>query len=221
MCHSFLDRPGERVICRSCREKLRPSGESFCPICGRFFDGAGEVHLCLECLDRRPPFTRHRSCARYSGAVKDIILLFKYHGFEVLGMELGEFLCRSLAAEDDLWLGVDAVIPVPLHRRRRKARGFNQAEILAARIAGARKIELLKRRLVKIRNTPPQTTLEGRERDQNVRGAYRVRRARDLVGRTVLLVDDVYTTGSTIRECSLVLKRAGVAEVRAVTVARA
>jgi ComF family protein len=153
--------------------------------------------------------------------VKDLILLFKYRGFEVLGLDLGDFLCRSLAAEDDLWLGLDAVIPVPLHRKKLKTRGFNQAEVLAARIARARKIELLNRRLVKIRNTPPQTTLEGRERDQNVRGAYRLRRAGNLEGRTVLLVDDVYTTGSTIRECSRMLKQAGVTEVRAVTLARA
>ena len=209
------------MICRTCREKLRPSEEAFCPSCGRFFEGAGEPHLCFECLDRRPPFTRHRSCARYSGTVKDVILLFKYHGFEILGLDLGDFLCRSLAAEDDLWLGLDAVIPVPLHRKKLKRRGFNQAEVLAARIAGTRKIELMKKGLVKIRNTPPQTTLEGKERDQNVRGAYRVRRARNLKGRTVLLVDDVYTTGSTIRECSRMLKQAGVEEVRAVTLARA
>ena len=153
--------------------------------------------------------------------MKDMILLFKYRGFEVLGLDLGDFLCRSLAAEDDLWLGLDAVIPVPLHRKKLKTRGFNQAEVLAARIARTRKIELLNRRLIKIRNTPPQTTLEGRERDQNVRGAYRVRRAGNLKGRTVLLVDDVYTTGSTIRECSRMLKQAGVTEVRAVTLARA
>jgi ComF family protein len=148
-------------------------------------------------------------------------LLFKYHGFEVLGQDLGDFLCRSLAAEDDLWLGLDAVIPVPLHRKKLKMRGFNQAEVLAARIARARKIELLDGRLVKIRNTPPQTTLEGKERDHNVRDAYRVRRAKKLKGKTVLLVDDVYTTGSTIRECGRTLRRAGVKEVRAVTLARA
>ena len=153
--------------------------------------------------------------------MKDVILLFKYHGFEILGLDLGDFLCRSLAAQDDLWLGVDAVIPVPLHRKKLKTRGFNQAEVLAVRIARIRKIELLNRRLVKIRNTPPQTTLAGKDRDQNVRGAYRVRRARTLKGKTVLLVDDVYTTGSTIRECSRTLKQAGVKEVRAVTLARA
>jgi ComF family protein len=150
-----------------------------------------------------------------------MILLFKYHGFEVLGLDLGDFLCRSLAAEDDLWLGLDAVIPVPLHRKKLKTRGFNQAEVLAGRIARARKVELLGRRLVKVRNTPAQTTLEGKERDQNVRGAYRVRRAGDVKGKTVLLVDDVFTTGSTIRECSRTLKQAGVVEVRAVTLARA
>ncbi len=128
---------------------------------------------------------------------------------------------RSLDKADDLWSDVDAVIPVPLHRRREKRRGFNQSAVLARRIAKLRNINFLPGHLIKVRNAPAQTSLEKTDREENVRDAYRVRRSARLSGITVLLVDDVYTTGSTIRECSRVLVRAGVKEVRAVTVARA
>ncbi len=128
---------------------------------------------------------------------------------------------RSLDKADDLWSDVDAVIPVPLHRRREKRRGFNQSAVLARRIAKLKNINFLPGRLIKVRNAPAQTSLEKTDREENVRDAYRVRRPARLSGITVLLVDDVYTTGSTIRECSRVLVRAGVKEVRAVTVARA
>jgi competence protein ComFC len=168
-----------------------------------------------------PPFVRHRSCARYEGVVKDIILLFKYHGYEILGSDLGDFVVRSLDAADDLWSELDAVIPVPLHRRREKGRGFNQAAVLASRIAKLKNIKFLPGRLIKVRNAPAQTSLEKADREENVKGAYRIRRAAGLAGIAVLLVDDVYTTGSTIGECSRVLIKAGVREVRAVTVAQA
>lgn len=194
---------------------------SYCLICGRFFEGAGEPHLCLSCLEKPPPFVRHRSCTRYEGVVKDIILLFKYHGYEILGRDLGDFIVRSLGWADDLWSEVDAVVPVPLHRRREKRRGFNQAAVLASRIAKLRKIRFLSGRLIKVRNAPAQTSLEKAQRADNVKGAFRIRRSAGLAGITVLLVDDVYTTGSTMRECSRVLMRAGVREVRAVTVAQA
>jgi competence protein ComFC len=200
---------------------LRPSPLSYCLICGRFFEGAGEPHFCLSCLEMPPPFVRHRSCARYEGVVKDIILLFKYHGYEILGSDLGDFVVRSLDAADDLWSELDAVIPVPLHRRREKGRGFNQAAVLASRIAKLKNIKFLPGRLIKVRNAPAQTSLEKADREENVKGAYRIRRAAGLAGIAVLLVDDVYTTGSTIGECSRVLIKAGVREVRAVTVAQA
>jgi competence protein ComFC len=110
---------------------------------------------------------------------------------------------------------------VPLYRRRQKERGFNQAQIIARELARIKKLELVDNALVKIKNVAPQTSLEARERAQNVRGAFQVRRQEKLKNRVILLVDDVYTTGSTINECSLALKRAGVKDVRALTIAQA
>lgn len=221
LCRTLLEEPGEKVICRRCREKVRRCQAPFCPCCGRFFESEVESHLCQACLEKEPALARHRSFSRYEGPVKEVILLFKYRGFKVLGNWLGDLLAENLGSEEDLWEGVDALIPVPLHPKKERKRGFNQAQVLAKRLAAHKSLSLLERRLIKVANVPAQTSLEAGERAKNVRGAFRIRKAKDLEGKIVLLVDDVYTTGSTLRECSLVLKKAGAKEVRAVTVAQA
>jgi ComF family protein len=221
ICEAFLEEIGEKVICRECLGELKSVDSPFCLCCGAFFDGAGEPHLCGDCLRDRPPFTRHRSGGRYDGTLKDLILLYKYRGFEVLSRVLADFVLLGLGGEEDLWSGVEAVVPVPLHPAKERKRGFNQAVLLAKALARRRNLPIVKRRLVKTRPTSAQTSLQAGEREINLKGAFRVRRASGLIGKVVLLVDDVYTTGATVRECSRTLKRAGVREVRAVTIARA
>lgn len=221
ICEALLEKPREKVVCRDCLEELKGTNSPFCLCCGRFFDGAGDPHVCADCLESRPPFTRHRSGARYDGVAKDLILLYKYRGFEVLSGVLADFLIRSLGREEDLWSGVEAVVPVPLHPAKEKSRGFNQARLLAKRLARQKNIPLVAGRLVKVRPTAAQTSLEAHARETNLKGAFQVKKTGGLEGKIVLLVDDVYTTGSTIRECSRALKKAGIKEVRAVTVAHA
>lgn len=221
VCGVFLVRPGEKVICRDCLAGLRKSEASFCLCCGRFFAGGGDNHLCSHCLEKRPSFARHRSAARYDGVTKEIILSFKYRGFEILARELGDFIIKSLGEEVGLWVGLDAVVPVPLHRAKERSRGFNQARLLAGRLARRMRIPLVAGNLVKVRPTPAQTSLEARDRGTNLKGAFRVRKPARLAGKVILLVDDVWTTGSTIGECSRTLRLAGVKEIRAVTVVQA
>lgn len=221
ICRADLIGPGEKVVCRNCLDSLRMTESPFCLCCGRFFSGSGENHLCAACLESRPPFVRHRSVARYEGVVKEIILNFKYRGFEVLARDLGDFIVRNLGREEDLWSGLEAIVPVPLHPAKERKRGFNQARLLARELAQRTGIPLVNKRLVKVRATPAQTSLEARDRGINLKGAFLVKKAAGLSGKIVLLVDDVCTTGSTLRECSRALRRAGVKEVRAVTVAQA
>ncbi|MGA2586096.1 MAG: ComF family protein [Candidatus Aminicenantales bacterium] len=221
ICGTIMDTPEERVLCQHCLNKIRPHRSSFCPSCGRFFEGAGEPHLCASCLKKSPPFSIHRSCAKYSGELKDALLLFKYRRYKSLGTNLGRFVAETLKKEDGIWWGADLITPVPLHRRRLKDRGFNQAAVLAEEIARLKGVPLVKGVLKKIKNVPPQTSMEHEERTSNVRGAYRAAAADKIQGKVVLLVDDVYTTGSTLRECASVLKKAGAKDVRAVTVAQA
>ncbi len=153
--------------------------------------------------------------------VKDVILLYKYRRFKVLGVDLARFAERALGGDEGLWWGVEAIVPVPLHPRRRRERGFNQAQVIAAELARLKGIDLVDDALVKVKNVPPQTSLQARERAHNVRGAFKIKKTQGIAGKTVLLLDDVYTTGSTLTECSLALKKSGVKDVRALTIAQA
>ncbi len=113
------------------------------------------------------------------------------------------------------------MVPVPIHPKKHKERGFNQAEILAKELAKLKGIDLEKKALVKVKNTLPQTTLTSEERAANVKGVFQLKDKERIKGKIILLIDDVYTTGSTLRECSLTLLEGGAREVRAVTVAQA
>lgn len=221
VCGRFLEKPGEKIICRECLSRLKPNLSAHCLVCGRFFDGAGESHVCAACLQAPPPFSRHRSFTKYEGLAKDVVLLFKYRGNEALGKLLGGLVGEALADEVDLWEAVDGVVPVPLHLQKLKKRGYNQAAVLARHLAAPRGLPVFTQCLIKTTDNPAQTSLDARERQANVKGAYAVKDPDRWRGRIVLLVDDVYTTGATIGECSRTLVRAGIREVRAVTFAQA
>jgi ComF family protein len=163
---------------------------------------------------------RGRSAGEYEGPLRDILHAFKYDGRRTLASPLGALLRE---AGRDMLQDASCVVPVPLHPWRRLHRGFNQAADLAAALPLPVIHALWRRRI-----TPPQTGLNAGARQRNVRGAFRVsplvsRRVLHsmLVDRTVVLVDDVRTTGATLDSCAHVLKDAGAKEVRALTVAQA
>lgn len=221
LCSEALDEPGEKVVCRACLAKLVPRRGPLCPVCGRFHEGVGEDHVCSRCLDRTPALSLHRSCGAYGGTLKEVILLFKYRKYAPLSRPLAEFAAASTGGDTGLWGGTDFLVPVPLHPARRRERGFNQSRLLARDLAGLRGMKVLGGCLVKARNVPPQAGLHAAAREANVKGAYGLRRRGKVEGKTLLLVDDVTTTGATLRECARVLIEAGAKEVRALTLARA
>jgi ComF family protein len=221
LCAEPLDEPGEKVVCRACLARLSPRGGPSCPLCGRFHEGEGEGHLCSRCLERVPAFSVHRSCGAYGGTLKDVILLFKYRKYAPLSRPLAGFAERCLASDPKLWAGADFLVPVPLHPARKRERGFNQSRLLARDLARLRGLEVLGGCLVKAKNIPPQATLRAADRERNVKKAYAVKRPAKVRGKTLVLVDDVTTTGATLRECARVLVEAGANEVRAITLAQA
>ena len=172
-------------------------------------------------MEARPAYSLHRSCAPYGGTLKEVILLFKYRKCAPLSIPLARFAEQTLGAEERLWEGADFLVPVPLHRARRRDRGFNQSRLFARDLAGHRNMRVLKGSLVKVRNIPAQAGLRAADRERNVVGAYTVRRPERVRGRVLVLVDDVTTTGATLRECARVLLEAGAREVRAITLAQA
>jgi ComF family protein len=221
LCRAPLEEAGEKIVCGGCLSGLSPYDGPVCSRCGRALQGAAGDHLCGRCLTEPPAFARHRSCGLYGGTLKDVILLFKYRRSAPLAGPLAGFAERALGADPALWDGVDALVPVPLHPSRRRERGFNQARLLARDLGRKRGIEVLDGALAKVRNAPPQAGLRAAARERNVVRAYAVKRPDRVSGRTLLLVDDVTTTGATLRECARVLRAAGAKEVRAITLAQA
>ncbi len=221
ICGKFIEKAGEKVVCGDCLDRAEIYQGDVCQVCGRFFYfRGGKSAVCLECLNDPPQFRRHRAAGHYAGTIKQIIILFKYGQHESLKRPLVEFLLKSQEARK-LMEGVDLVIPVPLHPSRQKERGFNQSELLAEEIARRNKLQLARRVLIKTRKTLAQVSLEAEERRNNLLGVFSVRKPKKISGRVILLVDDVFTTGSTCRECSRTLMEAGAKEVRVLTLARA
>ncbi len=221
LCGCLLLEPEEKVVCNQCLTKIDINQGPVCRVCGRFLFGANNLDsLCLECQKNLPPYEVHRSLGFYAGYLKELIILLKYKGNEPLAFRLAEQLFRHFNHQGIL-TGIDLILPVPLHPKKERQRGFNQAELVARQLARLTRCPLGRGILVKTRNTPAQVSLEAKERDLNLRGAFGVRKNELIQQRVLMLVDDVYTTGSTIRECALVLKKTGARQVRALTLARA
>ena len=215
-CHETLRRPTSGCVCSSCWNSVITQPEPHCDRCGDCLQPHTNVssrHCCIRCADTTAYVTRARAIGPYAGALRDIVHALKYDGRRSLAKPLA---ARMRHVGEDLVLRASAAVPVPLHPARRRERGFNQAADLA-RHMGLPVVSALSR----VRATPSQTTLHAIDRRANVHGAFRAtRRVHDLRGVTVLVVDDVQTTGATLEACASVLKDAGVREVLALTAAR-
>ena len=174
---------------------------------------------CGDCRGRRRGFRFLRSAGLYEGSLQRLVLRLKFGGREDVARPLGMMLV-------DLWNGeprlgpVDGVLPVPLHWARERRRGYNQSRLLAAVFSRKTQTPLWDGALRRRRATRPQTELDRGGRWENVEGAFEVRRPEQVRGKSLLLVDDVCTTGATLESCARVLKAAGARRVGAITVAR-
>jgi ComF family protein len=221
ICRCFLTDPTDIHLCSGCREKIVAVGSPLCPVCGvPFATENGIDHPCGHCLTTRRPFAGARAAVRFEGPVQELIHRFKYGKKVHLSRPLGLLTATTLA--DFLpATAADYIVPVPLHRRRLRERGFNQSQLIGQILAKSWKIPLSVHNLRRIRWTNPQTGLSATERERNIRGAFAVAAPDRLEGKRLLLVDDVYTTGSTVSECAKTLRQSGAKEVRVITVARA
>jgi len=180
----------------------------------------GSSHLCKDCLTGEPAFLRARSYGMYEGTLLEAIHLFKYSGNTAVGSMLGRMMARTAYDSFD-YSDFDVIMPIPLHRKKLRARGFNQSLVLARILAREKKIPLDWKTVKRSVDTPPQVGLGKSERFRNVRGAFAVGDASRLRDTRVLLVDDVYTTGNTVSACAELLMEKGAASVSVLTLARA
>lgn len=209
-------------VCEGCWRAVRPYEGLECAQCGLFLQRPAVLRdtvLCGLCRRGVFAFEQARSFGWYDGVLRDLIQRFKYDGFRPLARPLGDYLTRALRRLETT--SFDLILPVPLHPKRERQRGFNQAGLLAARVSRQCGIPLGRKDCVRVRDTPPQTGLRAAERRKNVSGAFAVPHPERVRGLRLLLVDDVLTTGATADACARALLDAGAAGVWALTLARA
>ena len=223
-CARVLEHPLSGAVCEPCWAAVPRLLPPFCRTCGDMLPSWRAVSVrmerCAACRRAPGAIDAGRAIGSYEGTLRAIIHSFKYEGRRSLGVTLGQLLRR---VSGELIADAQCAVPVPLHATRRLHRGFNQADDLS-RALGIPVVHALWR----TRATATQAGLTASARRRNVRGAFGISPllrsktlASRIAGRSIVLVDDVWTTGATLNECARVLKEAGATQVRALTVARA
>jgi ComF family protein len=216
-CTETLDLPTDSCLCSKCLNSIQKIPEPFCGQCGLPLPGLSKkdgARICGKCLSSPPAYTRARCAALHEGLLRDAVLSFKFGKRLHLAKSLSALLFECFQwhfQESDF----DLIVPIPIHRRRLRSRGFNQSLLLAHRLSGHTGIEVARDLLRKTVNSPPQVRLGRNKRIANIKGSFGISDPRRLSGSRILLIDDVITTGATIGEAAKTLIRAKAARVDA------
>ena len=219
-CGLKLEPTNTRYLCKSCWNKISKNQQPFCIKCGMTLPGSTEEKSqCEACSKKDYAFTRAWSTGLYQGILKECIHLLKYNKKVFMAEPMGKLMTDFIKRYLDFG-NIDLIIPVPLHPARLREREFNQSALLAEQINKRFNIPLSLNNLVKVRPTRPQAGLSGKERQANIQLAFKIKNSSLFSEKNVLLVDDVFTTGSTINECSTALLRSGTNNIYVLTLAR-
>ena len=217
-------------LCPACSTSFVPVKSPFCCICGIMFNSRiGDDHICGECIKSPKKFRMARAVGVYEGTLMKTIQQLKYKGKIQLVRPLGMLLFFAFIKYWNNKNRIDIIVPVPLHIKRFRKRGFNQTYLLIKKwlsFAAAFNVELPyskieKNILIKNKQTEPQTGLDRKQRQSNIKNVFSMGDSSKITGKTILLVDDVYTTGATANECAKVLLNEGAKSVDLLTLARA
>lgn len=203
------------AVCNDCKSNIVPIVEPLCEKCGRPL--GDRKSLCLDCKREKHAFVQARSYGRYQGALRLLINKFKYQKKRALAEVLGKMMFWTL--EKLSWPDFDYFVPLPLHAKRQRERGFNQA-LLLTEVLSIESNKPIFKNIIRVKPTEHQTLLDKSFRKRNLAGAFKVLDEDKAYGKTVILIDDVYTTGATANECSKSLIKAGVKSVFVLTCAR-
>lgn len=203
------------LFCSACQQQIDFLLPPLCPLCG--YPSRNNL-LCYRCQKSARTVDGVRSVAFFEGPLRETVHAFKYRGLHCLTKPLAKLMVVCWHREP---LPADVIVPVPLHRRRLRERGYNQAALLARALGAEIGLPVREDWLIRTRVTAPQVKLNVSERKQNVADAFQCRIPDLVIGRQVLLVDDVCTTGATLDACGLALRQAGAKSVWAFTLGRA
>ncbi len=207
-----VKRGKKKLACNGCLERLTWIKEPQCKKCGKMLESE-EQEYCFDCNKVQYHFESGYPLWSYDDIMKKSIADFKYGGRREYGKFYGTVLAERYGPKF-LALQVDVIVPVPIHDTKRRERGYNQTEIIADTLGRELGIPVWKDWLVRVRKTMPQKELNQQERLKNLEGAFAIKKRHDLQGNTkVLLLDDIYTSGSTVEACTKVLLKAGADKV--------
>ncbi len=216
VCKEELSHNTLYSICDICMDELPFIRGKICLRCGQPL--ANESNYCLNCKNHKSEFKASRSVFLYRGAIRRMIKNLKYDNMKYLAKTFGNFIASEVM---NYSVKFDVVIPVPLSERRKKIRGYNQAYLLCGALKDKLHLDVREEVLLKTKHTSSQAYLSVGERRKNLENSFKVSDKTLVKGKTILLVDDIYTTGSTLNECAKTLKKAGAKEVYCVTLAHA
>ena len=201
------------TVCGICG-KIGP--KPLCSICSKKIEG-------LSCITvqkvHNKNFSKQAYLFKYGGIIREKLINYKFNEQSYLHETFAniiiknEKICRFIK-------NYDIIIPVPIHRKRYKQRGYNQTELIARKIAKNLDITVVTDVLVKEKNNKPQSDLTKTEREQNIKNVYRVQNSQKINNKTILIIDDIYTTGNTVKECSRMLQQAGASQIAVLTIAK-
>lgn len=210
-CGENLDPSDGHYICKSCWQQVELIKRPYCETCGYPLDPIvalpDRIPSCNECPPN-PWFRKARAMADYDSAVGEAIRLLKYQGKIVMAKPLADLMIEAMP----IFFGMedyDYIVPVPIHKKKRRERGYNQVELVGKRLSRATGIPMETRSLIKIKDTRPQVSLSRTERKEEVRGAFDAPDTSRIAGKRILLIDDVFTTGATASESAKTLARKG------------
>ncbi len=207
-CSKPIKKEEKYSLCDSCREGILYRRPPTCPRCGSFVEGkTGD--LCKNCGAHEPVFDKGLACLVYTDGVKSIIYKYKYGGNAWMSRPMAEIMDGALVEAG----GFDLIVPVPMFRAKEKLRGFCQTTLLAEEIGRLRDKPVLKRKLIRTKMTRPMSGLSAEERRTNIREAFAVVDGEMFIGKRILLIDDLVTTGSTANACAKVLINEGATKI--------
>lgn len=211
----ICERVTEEEICSACKKKLPYIEEPRCMRCGKPLNRENQ-EFCYDCERHPSAYERGYALWLHGGGVQRCIYQFKYHNRRIYGRFFAKELFSRYGEAVRRW-DIATIIPIPLSRKKRRIRGYNQAEILAVEFGRMAGIPVDRRSLVRVRHTRPQKQMNARERRTNVRNAFAWKGEKKIHG-NVLLIDDIYTTGNTIESAARELKKAGAGKVYFLTI---
>lgn len=218
ICETYDESIGSSYICPSCWKKAKKLLPPLCSKCSKPIDYVSSINLCPECNTHKRYFELSKSPFLYEGEIKKAIYKYKYYNKHYYYKFFGNILINFM--KENNYLNFDYIVSVPLHSSKMRIRGYNQSELIAKYLSKELNIPYFDA-LKRTRKTIKQSTQSKEERRKNLENAFSIKNSPiELIHKTVLLVDDIYTTGSTVNECSKVLINYGIKKVYVITIAR-